>query len=224
MQRRGVRRVSLLAFVGATSLLVGAAPARAALPTPRLVPDLSLSTDKNQDAAPEPDPWVNRKKSISLAGGSPGSPTGVAGLTLEYAPVKWIVLGAGGGYSPDGGPRGAFMPRLRLPLNHWVAVGMGFPFSLGPYQYTFEQPQQCDYAGCATGIRTTRTWSIATWGHLEPNVEFRVGPGVALRLFGGYGRVLNTQSDGCTSTDPRGCPSNIGEQKVYGGLTLGYAW
>src|SRR5689334_5554673 len=114
--------------------LLVASEARADLPSPKLIPDLTLSKDKGpDDSAPQPDPWTTRPRQVSLAGGAPGGPTGVAGLTFEWAPIKYLVLGTGGGWSPDGGPRGAFMPRLRLPLNHRFAIGMGFPLSLGPY-------------------------------------------------------------------------------------------
>jgi hypothetical protein len=220
----------LLSSLGCTFIglgMTGSVAHAGDLPTPRLIPELSLSKDKGVESAPSEDSWENRKKTISLVGGAPGSPTGVAGFSFEYAPIKYLVLGAGGGWAPDsgpGGPRGAFMPRVRLPLNRWFAIGMGTPLALGPYQFTAQQVEQCEFAGCSTGYRTTRTWTMAVWGHIEPNIEFRVGPGVALRLYAGYGRLLNTESDQCRSTLPNGCPSNIGEQKWYGGLALGYAW
>ena len=204
-------------------LLTLASIARAELPTPRLIPDLTLSKDKGVDSVPEADPWTTRTKAISLQGGAPGGPTGIAGLTFEYAPIKYVVLGTGAGWAPEG-VRAAFMPRLRLPLNRRVAIGMGLPFSFGPYQFSASQLEQCEYAGCSTGFRTTRTWTMAAWGHIEPNVEIRLNGGVALRLYGGYARLLNASSDRCDSTLPNGCPSSIGEQKWYGGFALGYAW
>ena len=199
------------------------AKARAELPAPRLVPELTLSKDKGVESVPEADPWTTRKKTISLQGGAPGGPTGVAGFTFEYAPIKYLVLGTGGGWSPEG-LRGAFMPRLRLPLNRWFAVGFGFPLSFGPYQFSASQAEQCEYAGCSTGFRTTRTWTMAAWGHLEPNIEIRLNAAIALRLYGGYAKLLNDSSDRCDSTLPNGCPSTIGEQKWYGGFGIGYAW
>jgi hypothetical protein len=194
------------------------------LPAPRLVPELTLSKDKGVESAPAADTWTSRPRTINLQGGAPGSPIGVAGLSFEYAPIKYLVLGAGGGYSPDGGMRGAFMPRLRLPLSRRFAVGLGTPFALGPYQFTASQVEQCPYAGCSTGYRTTRTWTMAAWGHIEPNVELRVVGAVALRFYGGYAQLLNAQGDQCVSTVANGCPSRIGETKLYGGLALGYAW
>lgn len=209
--------------LASASLVAGSADARADLPTPRLVPELTLVKDRGVDSAPAPDPWTARRRSISLQGGAPGGPTGVAGLSFEYAPIKYVVLGAGAGWAPEGA-RAAFMPRLRLPLSRRFAVGIGFPFSFGPYQFSASQTEQCEQSGCATGFRTTRTWAVAAWGHLEPNVEIRLSAAVALRLYGGYAKLLNDTSDRCDSTLSGGCPSNIGEQKWYGGLGLGYAW
>jgi hypothetical protein len=195
------------------------------LPAPRLIPELSLAKDKGVESVTEGDSWSTRKKQVSLMGASPGSPLGPVGLSFEYAPIKYVVLGVAGGFSPsDGGFRGSFMPRLRLPLTRNVAVGFGFPLTLGPYEYSIHQNEICQSAGCAVGYRTTRDWPLAIWGQLEPNVEIRVGPGVALRIYGGYAHVLNDQSDQCTSTLTHGCPSKIGDQKFYGGLALGYAW
>src|SRR5690349_8794968 len=112
-------------FVVGVVLLAGDATARAdELPMPRLVPNLTLGKDKGAESEPAEDSWSTRKKTLSLAGGAPGGPTGIAGLTFEYAPSRYVVLGAGGGWAPEG-PRGAFMPRLRLPLNHLFAVGLG---------------------------------------------------------------------------------------------------
>jgi hypothetical protein len=212
-----LRRLLILAFILAPRV------ALADLPAPRLVPELSLSKDKGPDDV-RGDPWTDQKRTVSVLGGSPGSPTGLAGLTFEYAPIKYAVLGFGGGWAPDGGARGAFMPRLRLPLNRFFAVSFGTPLSIGSYHFTERVAETCAEVGCPQGYTTTRTWSPAVWGHLEPNLEFRVGPGVALRLYAGVGRVLNRDSDACRSTLMNGCPSDIGEQKIYGGLALGKAW
>lgn len=213
-----------VALAAASLVLLTTRVSAADLPSPRLVPELTLSKDKGVESPVTADPWTTRPRTISLQGASPGSPMGAVGVTFEYAPIKYVVLGVGGGFSPDGGPRGSFMPRLRLPINRWFAVGLGFPFTLGPYEYSISQQEQCPFAGCGTGYRTTRSWPLAVWGQLEPNVEIRVGPAVALRLFAGYARVLNSESDRCTSTLPNGCPSQLGESRVYGGVSLGYAW
>jgi hypothetical protein len=116
------------------------------------------------------------------------------------------------------------MPRLRLPLNRWFAVSMGFPFSLGPYEYMQRFDEVCDFAGCQIGFKTTRSWNIAFWAHVQPNVEIRIASMVALRLYAGHSFILNHKSDRCSSTLSGGCPSQIGETVWYGGAALGYAW
>ncbi len=198
----------------ASLLLLYGAPARADdLPMPRLVPSLAPPRDQANDQLTEPNPWASRKKTVALQGGSPGGPLGYGGLAFEYAPIPWVVVGAGGGASPDGA-RGAFMPRLRLPLSRGVAIGFGFPISAGPYTTAV---QTVDY-------HVTREWEVAWWAHFEPNVEFRLPHGMALRIYGGESRLLNPHDDRCRSTAMIGCPSRVGERRWYGGLALGYAW
>jgi hypothetical protein len=194
------------------------------LPMPRLVPELALEKDQTNDKPPPAaDSWSSRKKTINIMGGSPGGPMGYGGLSFEYAPIPWVVLGAGAGATGDG-VRGAFMPRLRLPINRHFAVGLGFPLSAGPYEAIEQVPERCSLPGCPVGYRTSRTWEVAWWMHLEPNVEFRVGGGMALRLYGGQSYLINRNDDQCKSTLQGGCPSRIGERQWYGGLALGYAW
>jgi hypothetical protein len=179
--------------------------------------------DRGVESKPKGDPWVTRPRTFALQGASPGGPMGLGGLTFEYAPIKYLVLGAGGGYAPEG-PRLAFLPRLRLPLTPYFAVGFGVPFSGGPYKYVSSVPRICDGSGCGEGYKTTRTWDAAFWTHFEPNLEFRIGGATAMRIFGGYSRVLNPTDAQCESTMWKGCPSSVGEKAWYGGLTVGYAF
>jgi hypothetical protein len=168
--------------------------------------------------------WGSRPAAISLNLGSAGGPLGFGGLSFEYAPVPWFILGAGAGFA-GGGPSAAFMPRLRLPLTRWLAIGAGVPLSAGPYVARLQQPETCT-AGCEVGFTTTRTWSVAVWLHAEPNIELRLpkAPAMALRLYGGESFLLNVHDDQCTSTLSHGCPSSIGERTWYGGIGVGYAW
>src|SRR5262245_60220190 len=110
-----MRRV-LIALCTTALFVAWTDDARADLPAPRLLPELSQSKDKGVESPATADPWSTRKRTVNLQGGVPGGPTGLVGLSFEYAPIKYLVLGAGGGWAPEG-PRAAFMPRLRLPLN-----------------------------------------------------------------------------------------------------------
>lgn len=191
---------------------------------PRLIPELTMpGKDQANDKPNVADSWASRKKTINLQGGSVGGPLGYGGLSFEYAPIPWVVLGAGAGATGNG-VTGAFMPRLRLPITRFFAVGFGFPLSGGPYEAVEQAPERCSIPGCPVGYRTSRTWEVAWWAHLEPNVELRIGGGMALRLYGGESMLINKHDDACKSTLAGGCPSHIGERQWYGGLALGYAW
>lgn len=179
--------------------------------------------DHAQDPPRNADPWTSRPRAVSLQGGSGGGPLGYGGLSLEYAPARWFVVGAGGGVTGNGGT-GALWPRLRFPITRWLAPGLGLPFSAGPYEFIAQAPEQCALAGCGTGFRTTRSWSLAFWGHIEPNLEVRLPNGITMRVSVGYSSLLNGHDDRCTSTLPNGCPSSLGEHRWYGGLALGYAF
>lgn len=201
-------------------------PARADVTASRLVPELASPfrpSDKGVESAPDGDPWSNRPRQVNFQGGSTGGPLGYGGLSFEYAPSRYFVAGAGAGWSGSG-PTGAVMPRLRLPVTRWFAFGFGVPFSIGPYQYAGHEAEACQVAGCATNLRTTRTWDIAYWGHLEPNIEFRAPNGLGARFYVGYSQVLNPHDDRCESSLPRGCPSRLGEAQTYGGVALGYSF
>jgi hypothetical protein len=181
--------------------------------------------DSSSDAVGALGSWASRPATIALQGGTGGGPLGYGGLSFEYAPVPWFILGTGAGFT-GAGPTAAFMPRLRLPLTRWLAIGAGVPFSAGPYVARQAQPQVCAEAGCEIGFNTTRTWSLAYWVHAEPNIEIRLpnAPALALRLYGGGSFLVNTHDDQCTSSLSGGCPSTIGQQTWYGGFAVGYAW
>lgn len=222
---RAYRPIAVAAAIGAAAV---AGPARAddGPPLPRLVKALEppwKGGDHAQDGPTTASSWAARPRAVNVMGGTGGGPVGYGGIGFEYAPVPWFVAGAAAGMSPSGAT-GAILPRLRLPITRWFAIGAGVPFSVGPYDYVFQQKEQCGLAGCATGFKTTRSWPLAYWVHVEPNVEFRVGGGMALRIFGGQSRLLNVHDDHCTSTLRDGCPSRLGEQIWYGGAALGYAW
>ncbi|HSO36761.1 MAG TPA: hypothetical protein VLT33_29750, partial [Labilithrix sp.] len=167
MKRGQILALATVALLASTA----AGGARADdLPAPRLVPELEPpGKDQAQDPPRSSDTWSSRRRAVSVQGGSPGGPLGYGGLSFEYAPSRYFVTGAGAGIGP-GGVTGALWPRLRLPITRWLAPGIGVPFSAGPYEYVAQAQDQCALAGCATGFRTARSWSLAFWGHIEPNI------------------------------------------------------
>jgi hypothetical protein len=186
----------------------------------------SQSQTKDQSADPEPrasDVWAQRPRTIEARGGL-GGPFGYGGVAFEWAPRYWFATAAGVGYLP-GGPQVGFVPRLRLPITRYLAVGVGFPFSAGPYVYAVSQPVPLDL--CPDGscrYKVTRTWSFAFWAHLEPSVDFRLPNGMQLRVYGGYSKILNGTDATCETNYAGGCATRVGETRTYGGLALGYAF
>jgi hypothetical protein len=180
--------------------------------------------DKGQDSAPRPkDVWSQRPRTVEARGGI-GGPFGYTGVSFEWAPVYWFATAAGVGYLP-GGPQVGLVPRLRLPITTFIAVGMGVPFSAGPYVYAESVPMPADVCGGGDcRYRLTRTWEVAYWGHLEPSVDFRLASGLQVRLYGGYSRILNGTDAKCEANFNGGCLTHAGERKTYGGVALGYAF
>jgi hypothetical protein len=197
----------------------GTAHADEPLLPPLTVPSLlrdSASTGTVQDT------WSTRRAAIS-AGAATGGPLGYGGLSFEYAPWRYLVLGGGVGFQPGGGT-GAFTWRLRLPINRVVAIGLGAPLSTGPYEWVgaYVPPDGCSSGTCPA--RVTRTWSWAAWVHVEPSIELRPAGGLALRIYGGRSFVLDPADGICASSAPGACPSRGGETQWYAGITAGLAF
>src|SRR5689334_23108627 len=68
-----------------------------------------------------------------------GTPVGLGGVMLEYAPAPELVLAAGAGLSQS--PQWAVMPRLRLVVHPAVAFSLGGGVSGGGY--TARDPIPC---------------------------------------------------------------------------------
>jgi len=65
---------------------------------------------------------------------------------------------------------------------------------------------------------------MAVWGHLEPGVDVRFPNGLQARFYGGGSKVMNPHDATCASNFAYGCPSRAGEERLYGGVALGYAF
>jgi len=202
-------------MVAVASLLAGSSVARADGP---LLPPLSQPSLLRDSAAQgtAADTWTTRRNAV-VASGATGGPLGYGGLSYEYAPWRYFVLGGGAGFQP-GGATGAFTWRLRLPITRFLAIEMGAPVSTGPYQWVGSTLT-------AEGLgHVTRTWSWATWVHIEPSIELRTPNGVAVRLYGGRSFVLDPSDGVCHSDFSGGCRSHGGETQWYGGIAAGLAF
>jgi hypothetical protein len=207
-------RVLVASVVALASLLAGSSLARADGP---LLPPLSQPSLLRDSAVQgTTDTWTTRRNSV-VASGATGGPLGYGGLSYEYAPWRYFVLGGGAGFQPGGGTA-AFTWRLRLPITQFLAVGIGAPLSTGPYQWVGSTLT-------AEGLaHVARTWSWATWVHIEPSIELRAHNGLVLRLYGGRSFVLDPSDGLCTSDITGGCPSHGGETSWYGGIAAGLAF
>lgn len=196
------------------SLLAGLSVARADDP---LIPPLSRpSLLKDSASQATSDVWTTRRSAV-LASGATGGPLGYGGLSFEYAPSRYFVLGAGAGLQPGGGT-GALTWRLRLPVTRFLAVGFGAPLSTGPYEWV-------GYTATGEGLaHVTRTWNWATWVHVEPSIELRAPNGISVRLYGGRSFVFDPSDGVCHSDISGGCPSHGGESQWYAGLAAGLAF
>jgi hypothetical protein len=186
---------------------------------PPLTPPRLAQDSTSQGTA---DTWTTRRAAIS-ANGATGGPLGYGGLSFDYAPWRYLVLGGGVGVQPGGGT-GAFTWRLRLPINNFVAVGFGAPLSTGPYQWvgSYLTNDVCGAGACS--YKVTRTWSWATWVHIEPSVELRTGKWLALRVYGGRSFMVAPADGVCWSDAAGGCPSTGGETQWYAGIAAGAAF
>ncbi len=192
-------KLRILATTAAVGLLAGTAPALAQAPS-------------TQRTAPSParSPWdrghIAVRNQLGLF-----TPTGLAGIGVTVAPVRWISLEAGVGMAFSG-PQVAGMLRARKGR---VSVGAGL--SAGPYHEEWGLFEI-----------TYKDAERAVWGNLEVAMHFPLSSAGEVRVFLGRGTIIGgdcvkTESSwsdggGSTSTDDCGHTS-----LPYGGVGLGWA-
>ncbi len=205
---------ALFASAVAGVALLLAAPHASAMPRARA----NDEPPAEPRSAPE-SPWSARPVAFTMAFG-PRSPAGTWSAELEWAQTRYTALGVGVGLAPAG-PQVAVMPRLLSPLGDRLALGFGLGVSEGRYVWegTDALGRACTTATCVAGVRQ---WERAVWGNLEVSLEERRAWGLAWRLYGGGGRLLNP-GDGVCASDARSCTRESGVTVVFGGLSLGFA-
>jgi hypothetical protein len=140
-----------------------------------------------------------------------GTPYGGLGGAIDWAPLEWWVMSAGGGVGAEG-PQWAAMTRLR-DARGGGAFGVGF--SGGPY-HTLNWSQSS----------TERTWSHAVWANAELSLENDPRNAYRVRGYFGIGVLLNQH--GWTSCSlgnvergaPEPCSAHTGPL-FYLGLSFG---
>jgi hypothetical protein len=177
-----------------------------------------------EDPEPEvsdegPDPW-DRMLAAHITGGL-DTPFGVAGGAIEFSPVRFLAIYAGGGVSRSGG-RVAGGIRGQAPIGN-AAVGLMLGVGGGPLDW--ESRGREDEL-----LHTSRHWDFALFFHGGITAEYRWDMGLFGRLAFGMDALLTPEADTCA----RGA---TGEQEACGataeglgkpirgwmGLTIGYA-
>jgi hypothetical protein len=151
----------------------------------------------------ERDRWATRPVLVEGHVGV-GTPYGSLGAALAWDLVRYFGVVAGGGVGLSG-PQAAAGLRVRLPLSA-VAIGAELTWSGGPYEV----------GGCAVlcfpdSRRVPRAWSFAHWVNVAPAVEIRSQAGFSVRIYGGYGELLNESDGQCAGNeDEYACPNGGG--------------
>lgn len=164
-------------------------------------------------------PWTTRPVAFTMSFG-PRSPAGTWSGEIEWAQTRYTALAVGVGLAPSG-PQVSVMPRLLSPLGERLALGVGLGVSEGRFLWegTDALGRACNGGTCVPGVRQ---WARAVWGNVELSLEERRAWGLAWRVYGGGGRLLNP-GDGVCLSDARSCSRDSGVTVIFGGLSLGFA-
>lgn len=129
MARSGLRIVAVLGVCAAGFL---PSVARAAADSPGAIQPISAvqshSTPPARARSGWNDPWSAPWELDGML--SLGSPVGVLGMELEYAPARWLTLDVGAGSSAQLQARGAAALGVRLPMGS-LAIGLAAGASVG---------------------------------------------------------------------------------------------
>lgn len=188
------------------------------------VPDPAATPRAADEPPPEwrrarSSPWTARPVAFLMSFG-PRSPAGTWSGEIEWAQTRYTALAVGVGLAPSG-PQISVMPRLLSPLGERLALGVGLGVSEGRFLWegTDALGRACTGSTCVAGVRQ---WERAVWGNVELSLEERRAWGLAWRVYGGGGRLLNPGDGRCIS-DARSCTRESGVTVVFGGLSLGFA-
>lgn len=190
------------------------------------VSDEGPGGDDGAERDPEPeladggDVW-DRLLAFQISGGI-DTPFGVAGGAIEFTPIRYFAIYAGGGIGRSGG-RVAGGIRGQAPVGN-AAVSLMLGVHGGPLDW--------DSRGRTNEEQfTSRYWEFALFWHAGINVEYRWDMGLFARLsFGVEALVTPDAADVCTTgpVDDRMDCGVLGENlskpvRGWTGLTLGYA-
>jgi hypothetical protein len=156
----------------------------------------------------------------------PVTPFGKLGISGEISPLPWLAFEGGFGVSP--GLQLGVLAHARIPLGRW-APGIAVGLSRGKYQAATNE------FDCSRGIFgaaedcsfVTRTFESPTWASAAAEIEYRMPPGLAIRLTVGVGSRLSGEATmACTSSDMAECAEHAPSGDIAGVFTgsVGYVF
>lgn len=172
-----------------------------------------------EDPEPEvsdqaPQDVYDRMLAISATGGW-DTPFGVIGGGVEFAPIRYINIYAGGGVSRSGG-RFTLGVNFRVPIQS-VAFGVQLGVGGGPMDY--------DGPGADP---LHRYWEFGLFVHAGLNMEYRFDMGVFLRLAGGAEAMVAGDVTECRGAGVSSCaevPQGLAQPFYpWAALSVGYAF
>lgn len=146
-----------------------------------------------------PTAWERRPFALSLAASPWGSPTGVLGVTADYAIEPWFSVAGGVGlggivyHGPKGGPTPLFAVsgRYRALGDRENAATLAVGLSTGPYAYG----TYC--IDCEPYGNRVWTWNLAYWSDFSIGYERRTESGSSFQFNAGAEYLLNSSSEHC---------------------------
>jgi len=163
-----------------------------------------------------------------------GAPAGAIGLNVDVAPVSFLALDLGAGYSP-GGWQLAATPRFRIRLNPTSYFTLGAGVSIGPYSSSHTLAGLgCAFLcimegiGDSSGDIATQHFDLARWYNLELGWDLYSSDRGMLRWTLGYGFIANGSANSC-SEDPNryyapghGCDRTDGQGLLFAAFAAGF--
>lgn len=181
------------------------------------------------------DLWEQRPVAVTAQLALLGSPIGLLGGNIDFAPSRHLVLTAGAGVG--GGEAAALqvslMARMRWTLREEAAFSIGLGLSGGGYRPVLQ-------GFFKEGNYDQSVWERALWVNVEagPEIRPRPLPGLVFRLALGLSNMLNPGDERCQRVSEGKLTGPVGEcsykprsdgfwsrmRLPYVGLAVGYAF
>lgn len=173
----------------------------------------------------DPEPEVStagpysRMLAVAVNGGL-DTPLGVIGAEIEFAPIEWLNIYAGGGVSRSGARVGGGVS-FRAPL-HSSAFGFQLGLAGGPMDWD-------SHAEGAENLTQHRYWEFALFAHAGMTYEYRWDEGIFGRIGIGAEALIAGDVTACAGPGTAACsPEDTAGLAVpfraWASLTVGYAF